>query len=245
MTTNVFDVQATIVASDSRWSFTLKSGDHLHAIVYADDTGFDKLVVAEGVCAHFAGLSTLIHDWKEWIASPNKVVLNRPPVIEDFAMCIINSKTGNLIFEHGQKITDEKYRFAGTGAKFAYDCWKTNKSALKCVASASLADNYSGGEVKYFNVTDQSHNVSEGSDYSLINKAIFEKGTVMYPVYEGKKISIEEAASADPKVKQLMQQIASGEAKAQAPSGRDPVVWTETDVRRLDQSLNDFFGLSK
>lgn len=34
----------------------------------------------------------------------------------------------------------------------------------------------------------------------------------------------------------------SGEVSAEAPSGHDPVVWTETDIKRLDSSLAGFFG---
>ena len=242
MTTNVFDVKAAIIASDSRWSFTLKDGAALRAVVYADDTGFDKMVFGEGVCALFAGRSNLISLWKDWIRSNNKVVLRRPITEENFSMCVVSATDGKLIFEHGQKITDDHYRFAGTGAKPAHTCWLTNKDAIRAVQSAALNDHYSGGEVKYFKVNTQDHNISSTGQYSAINEAIFKRGIVMYPTYEGKKVSIQDAASKDPQIGELMKKIASGDAVAEAPSGHDPVIWTETDIKRLDNSLEAFFG---
>lgn len=242
MTTNVFDVKAATVASDSRWSYTIKEGDVLRAVVYADDTGFDKMVEGEGVCALFAGNSKLIDLWKDWIRSPNKVVMRRPHTEDNFSMCVVNSATGALIFEHGQKIIDDSYRFAGTGAKPAHTCWLANKDARLAVKSAARDDYYSGGEVKYFNAATKEHNVGEPGEFKLINEAILKRGIVMYPTYSGKTVTIDEAAKADPAIRELTRKIASGNAAAEAPSGHDPVVWTETDIKRLDTALEGFFG---
>lgn len=246
MTTNVYDVKASTVASDSRWSFLVKNNDEkesLAAIVYVDDTGFDKMIIAEGACALFAGNSRLIDAWKQWIASTAKAVIPRPPVIDDFAMCIIDAGNGDLIFEHGQKIADDTYRFAGTGAKYAHKCWLNNKCAQRAVKSASDVDDYSGGEVKFFNIKTQQHNVTPNGLYELINEATITRGVVMYTAYQGKTVSVQEAAATDPRIRTLLQNISTGEASAEAPSGHDPIIWTETDVKRLDASLGAFFGL--
>jgi hypothetical protein len=243
MTTNVFDIGAAVVASDSRWSYTLKENDVPFAVVYADDTNFDKMVVAEGACALFAGSSRLINDWKHWIAAPHKVALRRPAVVDDFAMCIVEAATGRLIFEHGQRISDATYRFAGTGARSAHTCWMSNRDAIRAVRSAADADQWSGGEVKYMKIKEQVHNVSSDSDFDSINEAILQRGMVMYKVYDGKVVSIQDAAKTDKRVANLMNHIKSGEAAAEAPNGHDPVIWTETDVKRLDAALEGFFGV--
>lgn len=242
MTTNVFDVKAAVVASDSRWSYTIKDGEALRAVVYVDDTGFDKMVFGEGACAVFAGRSNLIDHWKDWIRSKNKVVLRRPMTEDNFSMCVVNAATGALIFEHGQKIVDDHYRFAGTGAKHAHTCWINNRDAIKAVRSAAVNDQYSGGEVKYFNIKSQDHNVSAAGMYQAINDAVIERGIVMYPTYEGKTVPIQDAAKTDPSISTLVRNIKTGDAIAEAPSGRDTVVWTDTDLKRLDDSLEAFFG---
>ncbi|QBP75419.1 hypothetical protein E2K99_10530 [Herbaspirillum huttiense] len=220
----------------------MKTNDVLHAIVFADDTGFDKIVLAEGACALFAGRSKLIDEWKQWIASPNKVVLPRPGVEDNFAMCIIDAATGAQVMEHGQKITDDLYRFAGTGAKPAHTCWIKNKDALRAVNSAYEGDQYSGGTVKFLKVKSKEHNVSDLVEHKVITNAIITRGLVMYPAYEGKTVSIEDAAKTDPKVSVLIRDLTTGAVSAEAPSGLDPVVWTETDIKRLDDSLERFFG---
>lgn len=243
MTTNVFDVQAAIVASDSRWSYTLKDGEIIRAVVYADDTGFDKMVAGQGTCALFAGRSNLIDAWKEYIKSSHKIVLRRPDTEDKFAMCVINSANGSIIFEHGQEHREEKeYRFAGTGATWARNCWLSNHDALRAVDSASNKDKYSGGEIKYFKIKIQDHNLNFSGVYSSINKAITQRGRVMYTAYDLKEVSIQDAAKTDVKVQTLLRDIASGNASAEAPIGQKKVIWTDADNKRLDDSLEAFFG---
>lgn len=243
MTTNAFDQRASKVASDSRWSYLLKDGEEFRAVVYADDTGFDKMVIGQGACALFAGPSNLIDEWKEYIKSPNKIVLRRPRTQKGFAVCIADGSTGRIIFEHGQEYREENvYRFAGSGAGFAKTCWLVNGDAVKAVTSASLADMFSGGAVKYFDFKTQDHNVDLTGKYASINEAITRRGIVMYAKYAGKKVSIHDAAKTDPKVQTLLRDIAAGNASAVAPTGADPVIWTDADEERLDASLEAFFG---
>jgi hypothetical protein len=243
MTTNVYDVKAGVLASDSRWSYTIKDGETLIAVVYSDDTGFDKIEVHESVCALFAGNSKLIDDWKQWIRSPNKIVLPRPRVEDGFAMCLVNMANNRIAFEHGQKIIDdEKYRFAGTGAKPAHSCWTVNKDPIRAVKSASKADRYSGGEVKFIQLKDKQHNTKPDGLFDSINKTICERGIVMYVTYEGKTVPIQDAAKTDLRIRDLTMKIARGETSAEAPSGLDPIVWTESDVKRLDAALEECFG---
>lgn len=244
MTTNVYDIQSRIIASDSRWSYRLLDGfKSVIAVVYADDTGFDKIEVHQEYCAIFAGNSKLIDDWKNWIRCTAKHVVKRPIVIDDFAMCLIDKRTGAVKFEHGQKISDEKsYRFAGTGAYPAYKCWNNNKDALRAVESAKIDDHYSGGEVKFLTLEDDKHNVNHSGVFESINSSILTRGMVMYTAESQKLVPIQEAAKSDKEVRKLVDQIASGSVSAEAPSGLDTIVWTESDVERLDAALEECFG---
>lgn len=243
MTTNALDLRALMAATDSRWSYILKDGEKIRAVVYADDTGFDKVVIGQGACALFAGPSNLIDEWKEYIKSPNKIVLRRPVTQKGFSVCIFDAATGRLVFEHGQDFFEEGvYRFAGSGAGFAKTCWIANKDVIKAVRTASASDDYSGGTVKFFDVKKQEHNVDLVGQYSLINEAITKRGIVMYATYDGKEISIHDAAKKDPAVQTLLRDIAAGNASAVAPTGPNPVVWTAADEKRLDESLEAFFG---
>lgn len=245
MTTNVYDLAAGLIASDSRWSYRITDGfNATTAVVYSDDTGFEK-IEDDGIYAFvFAGNSKLIDDWKQWIRSPQKTVLPHPGVIDDFAICMIDLATKAVRFEHGQKIGDSDYRFAGTGAFPAYTCWSKNKDAKLAVTSAQSDDVFSGGDVKFFEVNDHTHNLNKGGLFSAINSAILNKGMVMY-LSAAKPVTIQEAASNDPRIKELVNKIAGGNVSAEAPSGLDKIVWTQGDIKRLDDALADCYGIPK
>lgn len=242
MTTNVYDLNARTLASDSRWSFRQKDDNGaVISIAYVDDTDFDKIEIHETYSFIFAGSSKLIDDWKQWIRSPNKNVLPRPPTIDDFSICWADNGTGEIWFEHGQKISDKYYRFAGTGAYPAYMCWSVNKDALRAVKSAAVGDPYSGGSVKYLNINTKKHNVNQAGLYESINQSILKKGFVMY-TSSTQIVPIQDAAQHDSKIKDLVSRIANGSASADAPSGLDTIVWTPSDNQRLDDALEKCFG---
>jgi hypothetical protein len=244
MTTNVYDYAAKQLASDSRWSFSLKDGGFLYAVVYVDNTGFEKIEYQPDYSYLFAGRSDLIDEWKKWARSPNKILIPRPPVIDDFALCIIHSETGEIKFEHGQKIVGSDHRFAGTGAHPAYYCWLKNKCSQKAVESASSVDIFSGGEVKYLSLEQKQHNLNQITSHESINEITLRKGMVMsLPVTQ--PVPLHEAAEKDPRVKDFTTKIANGEVSAEAPSGRDKIVWTDSDVKRLDDALSECFGIPK
>lgn len=65
------------------------------------------------------------------------------------------------------------------------------------------------------------------------------RGMVMYPERE---MPLQEAALSDPFVKDAMGKVAKGDLAAQAPTGKDKIVWTDSDVQRLDEALAKVFG---
>lgn len=245
MTTNVFDKGASLLASDSRWSFRLIEDRPIKitkALVYVDNTGFDKIEYQPDYSYIFAGPSDLINAWKLWINSPTRNLERPPGVTNDFAICIIETATGKIMDEHGQKITDDNYRFAGTGAKPAHECWMANKLAKMAVQSAMVHDPFSGGDVKFLELTTAKHNLNQTGTFESINKMALIKGMVMYMTPNQTPIPIDQASANDPRIKELADKIAKGDMCAEAPSGHDTIVWTETDVKRLQNTLEKMYG---
>lgn len=245
MTTNVYDKTAGTLASDSRWSFRLIEDGPIRitaALLYVDDTGFEKIELQPDYSYIFAGPSDLIDRWKKWINSPTRNVERPPGVANDFALCIVETKTGSIMYEHGQRVKDDEYRFAGTGAIPAHTCWISNKCAKKAVESAKANDIFSGGDVKYLELRSQAHNLNQEGTYESINKLTLQKGMVMYLSGTKAPIPVEEAAAKDPRIKELVGKIAKGDVAAEAPCGLDTIVWTEGDVQRLNSALGKMYG---
>lgn len=238
MTTNAYDKSKVMLATDSRWSFR-EVTDGIRSSVFVafiDDTGFDK-IASDDECAYmFAGPGPLIDQWKKWVVSPNQAILPRPPVATDFAICAVDMESGNIWFEHGQKVSDSDCRFAGTGAKHAYDCWSVNRDVRRSIASATNGDHLSGGTVMHFCCRTRETNLQAQIDFASITNLFLEKGMVMYPATKA-PLPIREAAQNDPRIASFVEEIRRGQVSAEAPSGYDPVVWTPADEARLDEAI--------
>lgn len=122
-------------------------------------------------------------------------------------------QTGVVLFEHGQTAY-EKVRFAGSGASAAEACWFVNFDAMRAVESAANADWFTGGTVKYFYFSGR-HNVHLKSHYTEIAEALRTRGMVMYP--NAKVVPIQDAEQTDPRIKQLLDDLASGKESMCAP----------------------------
>jgi hypothetical protein len=241
VTTNVFDKAKNVLASDSRWSYELKSDGSPApiAVAYVDDTGYDKIAYDIDTGYLFAGDGLLIDKWRTWALSDIQVMLQRPPVTDGFAICMTDLETGDVIYEHGQQVIDTYCRMAGTGYRGAYECWVKNGDAKKAVVSAAKKDYFSGGEVKFLNGFDRKNNLSFASSFSSIKDQFLVKGMVMYTTPFQSPIPLEQAAAKDTRIADLIQNVKMGALSAGAPSGYDPVVWTPSDVARLDEALEN------
>ncbi len=238
MTTNVFCRKSNVLASDSRWSYKIIDEFAIpsaRAVAYVDDTGFDKIAFDEDTGFLFAGPGDVIERWRQWVEAKSPV-MKRPDVAPNFAVCMTDLDSVEILFEHGQKVQDEHCRTAGTGAKPAYDCWVVNADAQRAVTSAIGRDLLSGGSVKFLNGTDRTHNVNPTVDFASVATAFLAKGMVMYPATP-KAVPLEQAAKEDPRIAQLVAQVKGNQLSAEAPSGYDPVVWTPADEARLDEAL--------
>lgn len=238
MTTNVFCKKNNVLASDSRWSYRpLDDGVAVtRAIAFVDNAGYDKMAFDIDTGYMFAGPLDVIAKWREWALSPNQQIMPRPAVAPDFAVCMTDLTSGDIFMEHGQKVSDTFCRMAGTGAKHAYECWAVNQDAMRAVESAAKADVFSGGNVKFLMDGGRSHNLDFSVPVGAIRDEFLKRGMVMY-IDERKAIPVHEAAKNDPRIGNLLDAVIKGQLSAEAPSGLDPVVWTPSDEKRLDDAL--------
>lgn len=242
MTTNVFDQDKNHLATDSRWTFSVKgkTGIALPDIVgFVDDTGFDKIVFDATTAFMFAGDGELISQWRERILKENLLVGRRPGVARNFAICMVRRSDGYIVMEHGQKIFGGPFRFAGTGAEPAYECWKSNGDPQRAVRSAQMIDRASGGDVKFFDGVKGDHNIDFSAPFESVAEQFLRKGKIMYP---NQAIPVAQAVKDDPRAEEFVGRIKAGTVKAEAPSGYDPVIWTADDEARLDKALAEHYG---
>jgi len=217
MTTNVNDITAAKLATDSRWSVHIPG----HAICYIDDTGFDKIYVDSNMnfACSFAGNSILIALWKDWLATDMSTP--QPPVFYNnvgVSICLMD-KTGMPLFFAGQDIQhqDDGSLFAGSGARPAYECWKINKCAETAVNSAKKLDHFSGGSVVSTDFTYGTHNVRNSKTLGDVNAIFTEKGLVMYLNSNQNTVEFKTAAASDPKLQELARDLSAGSAQLTAP----------------------------
>ena len=157
---------------------------------------------------------------------------------------MILRSTGEVAMEHGQRIVGSEFRFAGTGAEHAYECWTSNKNPKLAVVSAQSKDPFSGGAVKFFNRNDGGNNLGNGVEFSSVAELFLQKGMVMY-TGNNLALTVGEAARKDPRIAELVKEVENGGLAAEAPSGLDPVVWTKDDEARLDAALSKHYGSTK
>lgn len=245
MTTNVFDQKKNVLATDSRWSFSVKgkTGIDLPDIVgFVDNTGFEKIVFDPTTVFMFAGDGALINEWRDRILSRNLLVGRRPGVARNFAICMVRRSDACILMEHGQKINGGPFRFAGTGAEPAYECWEKNRDPQRAVQSATLRDRASGGNVKFFDGTTGDHNIDFSVSYADVAEQFLKKGCIMYTNHS---LPVNEAVKKDPRAEEFVGRIKAGTIQAEAPSGYDPVIWTAEDEERLDKALTSHYGSQK
>ncbi|MEI6745949.1 MAG: hypothetical protein WCL34_08305 [Methylococcaceae bacterium] len=237
MTTNVFDINARHMATDSRWSI-----DSSEFVLYIDDTGFDKICIAKGHAFMFAGNGKLIEQWKNWIAQ-NPSNTPKPPLEQDdsaISMCIANIETAAIRFEYRQDISLPLARFAGSGAKFARDCWLVNNNAQLAVNSAKQKDWFSGGTVAFFDFCSRQHNLLNSISIKEVQTQLL-GGFVMYK-NTGQPIPAREAAERDPEVKALLDKVVQGQVTVSAPFEFMHTPWTEREKAELYSVLDDIFA---
>ncbi|AKA17312.1 hypothetical protein ABDZ38_00475 [Aeromonas caviae] len=239
MTTTVCDFINRVVASDSRWSTKLDDYGFYNHIAFVDDTGFGKLSIRGNHVLCLAGDGKLIEQWKQWWKAP---VLYRehPPVVSDAGAVVIyaiNRATNQL--EFGLQLScahlDPDTRhiqavFSGSGETAALSNWQSAKCAKTAVEQAKLRDVFTGGTVRFVNLsTDEMDIEDELDSLDAVLNQLQERGYVMrqddpmktmIPVKEFDAKTISALAS-------------NGSLQLSAPCGNEAVVWDEAAKHRL------------
>jgi hypothetical protein len=243
MTTNVFDSNAGMIATDSRWSITWGRW-----VSYLDDAQFHKIELNRNFAYMFAGDGARIQEWKNWIRSNPLSLKYRPPTSK-MAVCMVDTDAGEVTFMDKLDIVNGGGYFAGTGAMLAFTCWASNGCAETSVKTAMNFDIYTGGEVKFFNAASKKHNlhlVSRDVDIYQVSKAIQERGIIME--LQSKNINAQApftlatAANDGASRAEFVQKIASGELTPIAPCNGMYSDWTTEQETRLNAALTKAFG---
>lgn len=243
VTTNVYDSSKKLLSSDSRWSVKHSSGDF---IVFVDDTGFDKIETARGHAFLFAGLASTIQDWKTYISSEPTGSLGHPS-IDQIALLIVDVTSGKVVDHVGQDILlpnpdDPLTSFAGTGSIHAAECWLVNGCAKTAVESAKGFDLYSGGSVRYFELSTLKNNLLNTIDYDELRQAFTAQGMVMYIANSHRQVPVNEAAQHDVRVTEICESIANGQVSPTAPCDAMYNHASSEEKRRLVATLDKIFG---
>lgn len=239
MTTNIYDRNVPKLVSDSRWSI---EGDTY--ITYIDDYGCDKILCTESTAFMFAGSGLLIQAWKDWLQEKGKTE-DRPPITEGelvIAICAVNMVTGVVEIECRQAHTLPDARFTGTGWRSAHACWEINKDPCKAVESAIASDTFSGGTVKFVNLSNGENNIQNTATMTDTLKAMASTGWTMFKHNLSQPIPIKDAAKQDPAVQELVHDLAAGNARVCAPYPGMDIPWTQAEEDALDANLRRILG---
>lgn len=246
MTTNVIDLQAGVITTDSRWSY-----QGLGFALYVDDTGFEKIVEYRGCAFTFAGDGALIQSWKDWLKSNPTAVHQQPEVerktpqgLRSVTLSMVDMATKKVTFCRGNAIKSEEALFAGSGARQAKICWETNKDAKLAVKSAILVDIFSGGTVKYLEFKGNKNNLNETATIQDVNHMLATKGQIMSYANQNAPNTVLPATGADVAAERekIVEQLRKGEVAASAPCDAMFEAWSEGDKTRLTSALQDVFS---
>jgi hypothetical protein len=249
MTTNVFDSNGHMMATDSRWSIQLAGW-----LMYVDDTGYDKIVAHNNKVLMFAGLGKAIQLWKDWIASNPTSPLGMPEH-RGMAVCMVDATSRKVNFDAHQDIIDKGVYCAGSGSRYAYGCWISNKNARKAVETAKSLDYFSGGEIKYFNFKDSTNNLTPKQPITnitiaTVDAAIKQGGKIMKinipspgnPPFSMATTSANDNNEVLVAAELIRSKIDAGELSANAPCDGMYNDWSEENKEKFNLALGGMFG---
>lgn len=247
MTTNVRDSLAHVMAVDSRWSIDLQPYG-ITKLLYLDESNYQKLIVMGSGLFMFAGSSKLIDSWKFAIGLanhfPNAVNWSDMPTT-GLAVCAVERQSGRVRFDMNHTINELNASFAGSGAIHAASCWIQNQDAIRAVDTAKNHDIFTGGQVRYYRLTNGENNIGEDGPLSGLNKMLAEKGFVMDTKTKFTPAkTIQEAVQNDAVLKSVVDEVAKGNISATAPHEHMNKVWTEEEKRRLFGAMEYFYPKS-
>lgn len=171
------------------------------------------------------------------------------PSPKGIAILIVEISSGNVLGHYGQEIAFQEGDparptaiFAGSGAYPAANCWQANRCAHRAIDSAKLADIFTGGNTKFFELSNSNTNVTNTISASGLRALFKEKGMVMYLNGQSSAVPYKQAAANDVQVAELGEKIASGQLNLSAPCDAMFMTPTTEQIEELRDVLTPFFG---
>lgn len=243
MTTNVYDQNLGVMATDSRWS--VRQGNY---VIYLDDTGFDKIEVRHQAAFMFAGNGKRIQEWKMWLRTDPPDDSGQPSE-EGVSICIADTSTKIMQSFGKENVIYKGGYFSGTGTLFAFACWSVNSDPKRSVETAKKFDLFSGGEVKFFDFSTKSHNLNYPTveiTIDMVGEAISKRGIAMKTNLNATQMPPFVLASNDEEeLADIRRKIASGEISANAPCDGMYKEWSQQEKADLKKTLGQIFGWKK
>lgn len=190
----------------------------------------------------FAGSLQVIHQWKLWAIYDKKI--NTRPLPHGIALCMISRKNHlvELCFvdhvEFNSKQEPQAF-FAGSGYDKALSCWKVNQSVKQAIETAKSLDVYTGGEVRYFDLNSNLHNLNLEHRAESISET-FKKGYMVNTQNSNTHLAIQDNLE-HPVVKDFLADLVQGNAALQAPSPIANRLWTQEQIDALDVALSKYY----
>jgi hypothetical protein len=246
MTTNVYDITAGLLTSDSRWSCELEND----WIAYVDNTWCNKIIFDDEVAMLFAGDIDIIELWKCWFANGRKG--EHPQEIDSFSGDSISAigidiKDGSIAFESDYVLksfaSDSSVVaiYSGTGGSYAKDCWQENKCARTAVRTATYADIFSGGDVLHFCRNTKDTNIIKSIPSEDVHVLMKERGYMQKNI-GSQAVLIKDAANdfSNPERQTLANKVLSGKVKLSAPFPGMGQPWTNEKKSELNAFIKKY-----
>ncbi|EGR3070258.1 hypothetical protein DMW20_11905 [Vibrio parahaemolyticus] len=248
MTTTVCDLVNQIITADTRWSCEINYEDGRRALVYSDDTGFDKISILGHFALVMAGDGRLIAEWKSWWLAGAK---DKQPETEKDGknkvnIAIIDMKKNAPIFDAGQKqvlycvhSNEIKAFTSGSGGPFAAADLLENGCAKKAIRHASNNDYYTSDVVSFACYKSGENNLKQITDYQEIVNGILDRGYIMQlqttkPSDQGIKLCDHPDRDA------IATLFAEGKAVASAPvPGIGAFEWTADTKSKFEAAISE------
>lgn len=258
MTTTAYDCDKNVVSSDTRWSADLNLMDGNY-ILFVDDTGFNKIACRLGGAIFCAGDGLIIEQLKTWwMAEPfdPEALPNLKHNGKYKVSVVVASSDGDIIFDAGHKqfLMDPETKhihalFTGSGSGFAGNTFQQCGCVKSAVTVAKVFDPYSGGDVKYCNIsTGESNLQDETMSYNSIMESMKERGTLMKftGIYAANSESVQTIALKDhPQHSEIVSKIQSGSVRAYAPMGGSEIDWNDDRIQRLKEAARKVAEIEK
>lgn len=231
------------MTTDSRWSC-----EYGNFLIYIDDSRFEKIERYKNAVFMFAGNGQKVQAWKTWIRS-SPVDASGQPDCDLMCVCIADATTNQVLFSERQDIIRDGGYFAGSGSWHAYSCWSEHKDPCKAVETAKSKDVSSGGDVKFVDFLNGTHNLfSPTKDVHIddVSRAMAARGNVMNIAVNTQvttpPFKLAEAAANDPALRDIQGKIANGEISPTAPCDGMFSEWNADQKSKLNTVLSGIFG---